>query len=353
MMRPKLILGRKLMRLVFRRLAAMAFFVVAGMGAARAQSIENFYKNKQLTMIVYAGAGSPYDVYARLLAKYLPEYLPGKPGIIIQYMVGAGGLKAVDYMNRIAPRDGSLIGTIGRGLPFEPMLGAHDVNWDPLQFTWIGSMNSEASLAMSWNTSLVKTLDDLKKMELMVPGTGVGADSEIIPRAINTLAGTRFKIISGYKDTNAAALAMESGEIAGISYWAISSLMVVHPDWVRDKKINILFQTGSTDISFLPGLPKIRDSITDPIDRKALDFLLAREIIGRPFVAPPGLPADRTKALRDAFAASMNDPELKKDAARARMGIDLVTGEQIDALLKDAASSPPEVLERVKQALGR
>jgi hypothetical protein len=327
MIRSKLILGRELMRFVFRRLAGMAFFAVAGLGVARAQSIENFYKNKQLTMIVYAGAGSPYDVYARLLAKYLPEYLPGKPGIIIQYMVGAGGLKAVDYMNR--------------------------VNWDPLQFTWIGSMNSEASLAMSWNTSAVKTLDDLKKMELMVPGTGVGADSEIIPRAINTLAGTKFKIISGYKDTNAAALAMESGEIGGISYWAISSLMVVHPDWVRDKKINILFQTGSTDISFLPGLPKIRDSITDPIDRKALDFLLAREVIGRPFVAPPGLPADRTKALRDAFAASMGDPELKKDAERARMGIDLVTGEQIDALLKDAANSPPEVLERVKQALGR
>ncbi|MDT2023212.1 hypothetical protein [Methylocella sp. CPCC 101449] len=341
------------MSLVFHRIAAMVFFVAMSLGFARAQSVESFYKNKQLTILVYAGAGSPYDVYARLLAKYLPEYLPGKPAIIIQYMVGAGGLKVVDYMNRIAPRDGSLIGTIGRGLPFEPMLGARDVNWDPLQFTWIGSMNSEASLAMAWNTAPVKTLDDLKKTELIVPGTGVGADSEIIPRAINTLAGTKFKIISGYKDTNAAALAMESGELAGIAYWAVSALMVVHPDWVRDKKINILFQTGKTDISFLPGLPKIRDSVTDPIDKKALDFLLAREIIGRPFVAPPGLPADRVKALRQAFVDSMRDPELKKDAERARMGIDLVTGEEVDALLKDAANSPPDVLDRVKQALGR
>jgi len=121
------------MSLVFRRFAAMVFFVAMSLGFAHAQSVESFYKNKQLTILVYAGAGSPYDVYARLLAKYLPEYLPGKPAIIIQYMVGAGGLKVVDYMNRIAPRDGSLIGTIGRGLPFEPMLGARDVNWEPFR----------------------------------------------------------------------------------------------------------------------------------------------------------------------------------------------------------------------------
>jgi tripartite-type tricarboxylate transporter receptor subunit TctC len=337
----------------FARLGLAAVCLAGLVAGARAQSAEGFYKGKQITLLVYSGPGSPYEVYARLLAKYLPEHLPGHPSILVQFMPGAGGLKQVDYMNRIAARDGTVIGTIGRGLPFEPMIGKQEVEWDPLQFSWLGSMNSEASLAMSWNTSPVKTLDDLKKTELLVPGTGAGADSEIIPRAINTLAGTKFKIISGYKDTNEAALAMERGELSGIAYWAVSALMVVHPDWIRDRKINVLFQTGTTDISFLPGLPKIADSVVDPSDRKALDFLLAREIIGRPFLAPPGLPADRVKALRDAFNAVMREPGLQKDAEMARIGVDLVTGEQVDTLLKSAANSPPEVIARVKEALGR
>jgi tripartite-type tricarboxylate transporter receptor subunit TctC len=262
-------------------------------------------------------------------------------------------LKLVDYMNRIAPRDGSVIGTIGRGLPFEPMLGKQEVDWDPQAFTWLGSMNREVSLAIAWHTAPVKTLDDLKNQELLVPGTGAGADSEIIPRAINNLVGTKFKIIAGYKDTSEAALQMQTGELQGIAYWSLTSILAPHPDWFRDRQINALFQTGTKDIDFLPGLPRIRDVVTDPVDKKALEFLLAREVIGRPFVAPPGLPAERTRALRAAFAASIKDPRLVKDAQTARMDADLVTGEEVEALLREAANSEPAVLARVKKALDR
>lgn len=330
-----------------------AVLLAAGAPGARAQSAEQFYKSRQLSMVVFSGAGSTYDIYARLLARHLGEHIPGKPTLVVQNMLGAGGLKVEEYLYRIAPKDGSVIGTIGRGLPFEPMLGQNEVNVEPLKFTWLGSMNRDVSLALSWSTSPVKTFEDLKNHELLVPGTGVGADSEIMPRAFNQLVGTRFKIIEGYRDTPVAALAMERGELDGIGYWSWSSIMAAHPDWVRDKKINLLFHTGTVPIADAPGVPGIRDLVTDSVAHSALAFLLAREVMGRPYLAPPGLPADRAAALRAAFAATLRDPAFLEDAKRARLDVALVTGEEIDALLKDSAAAPQDVIARVKQALGR
>src|SRR5690349_9180615 len=160
---------------------------------ARAQTPEEFYRGRQLTMICFSGSGSAYDVYARLLVRHMGNHIPGRPTFIVQNMQGAGGLKMLDYVYRIAPKDGSMMGTVGRGLPFEPFLGKNEVRYDPLAFTWLGSMNRESTLAMSWHTSKVKTYEDLTKTELLVPGTGAGADSEIIPHAFNNLAGTKFK----------------------------------------------------------------------------------------------------------------------------------------------------------------
>ena len=177
--------------------------------------------------------------------------------------------------------------------------------------------------------------------------------TEILPRAFNRLAGTRFKIIEGYRDTPVAALAMERGELDGIAYWSWSSIMTAHPDWVRDKKINLLFETGVDPIAEVPHVPRIRRLVADPVDRQALQFLLAREIMGRPFLAPPDLPPARAATLRSAFAATLRDPAFLQDARRARLDIALVTGADVDALLRDSAGTPAAVLERVKQALGR
>lgn len=304
-------------------------------------------------MIVFTGAGSTYDIYARLLARHLSDHIPGKPAIIVQNMPGAGGLKVEEYIYRIAPKDGTVVGTIGRGLPFEPTLGQNEANVDPLKFTWLGSMNRDVSLAMSWHTSKVKTFEDLKQHELLVPGTGAGADSEILPLAFNRLAGTRFKIIEGYRDTPIAALAMERGELDGLAYWSWSSITALHPDWVRDKKVNLLFQTGIDPIPAVPDVPRIRNLVTNSTDRSALAFLLAREIIGRPFFGPPGLPPDRAAALRTAFASTLRDPAFLEDAERARLDVSPVSGEEVDALLRESAAAPKDVLDRVKQALGR
>lgn len=319
----------------------------------RAQTANDFYKGRQLIMIVYSGPGSAYDIYARLLARHLADHIPGRPTIVVENMEGAGGLKAIQYLYTVAPKDGTVIGTIGRGLPFEPILGRNIVNFDPLQFTWLGSMNREVSLAFSWYDSKVKTFADLEKFELLVPGTGAGADSEIIPLAVNHLAGTKFKIITGYPDTGAASLALERHELDGIGYWAWSSIMTAHPDWVSGKKINLLFETGLGPLPAAPDAPQIRKLVDDPVDRQALAFLLDREIIGRPFVAPPGLPPDRASLLRAAFMATMHDPELLKDAQGAGLDVDSVSAADVDALLHQATSAPKDVIDRVKQALER
>jgi tripartite-type tricarboxylate transporter receptor subunit TctC len=340
-------------QLRFAALAAASILSFSAAGLAQAQTPEQFYKSRQLTMIVFSGAGSTYDFYARLLARHLGSHIPGNPSFVVQNMLGAGGLKAVDYLNKIAPKDGSVIGTIGRGLPFEPILGKNEARFDPLRFTWIGSMNRETTLAMSWHTAKVKTFADLKDHELLVPGTGAGADSEIIPLALNHLAGTKFKVIGGYRDTSEGALAMERGEIDGLAYWSWSAIMAAHPDWIRGKKVNLLFHTGVKPIAEIPDVPSIRALVENPIDKKAVDFLLAREIIGRPFLAPPDLPPDRASVLRSAFGETLRDPAFRSDAERARLDTDLVTAEEVNTVLKETAGAPIEVINRVKEALDR
>jgi hypothetical protein len=194
---------------------------------------------------------------------------------------------------------------------------------------------------------------DLQKMELLSPGTGVGADSEIMPIAFNSLAGTKFKIISGYPNTIQASLAMEMGELDGVGYWSWGSIISSHPDWIRDKKINFLFHTGAKPLQQLPNLPSIRDYAKSDLDKKALEFLLSRETLGRPFLAPPDVPADRGKVLRAAFAATLTDPDFLKEAEKGGLEIDLVTGEEAEGVIKTGANTPPEVINRVKSLLGR
>jgi tripartite-type tricarboxylate transporter receptor subunit TctC len=226
-------------------------------------------------------------------------------------------------------------------------------NFDALKFTWLGSMNREVSLAVSWHTVPVKTIDDLRKRELIIPGTGAGADSQIIPLAINNLTGTKFKIIAGYASTGRAALAMEQGELEGIGYWSWSAIKSGHSDWIEGKKLNYIFHTGTEDQPELPGVAKIRDQAQSETDRKALELLLAREVLGRPFMAPPDLPPQRAQTLKAAFIDTLKDETFLADAVKIRADIELVTGDEVEALLKEVYAYPPEVIARTRDVLNR
>lgn len=332
-------------------IAALATFLANGI--VRAQGVQPFYKDKQIQVIVGTNAGVGYDLYARLLVAHLGRHIPGEPSFVVRNMIGAGGLRAAEYISRIAPQDGLSIGSIGRGLPFEGILGQNELNIDPAKFAWLGSMNREVAVAFSWHTSKIKTIADLQQQELLTPGTGAGADSEIMPLAFNSLAGTRFKLIRGYKGTSEAALAVERGELDGIAYWSLGSLSTLHQHWIDNKLINILFHTGNTAQASLSDAPSIRDFTRNSVDRAALDFILAREALGRPFFTGLAAPAQRTAILRQGFEGAMQDPELIKDAALRKLDISLVTGIEIEQLLLSASNADLATTARVKNALGR
>ncbi len=312
---------------------------------AQSPSLETFYKGRQLTIISYSPGVS--ENYARLLARHMGKHMPGSPNFIVSGMPGAGGLKAADYLNTVAPRDGTVICSIGPGVPFEPMLGRSPVKFDPFALAWIGSMSSSTAIAMSWHASKIRTLDDLLRNELVVPGTGAGADTQIVPTAMNNLVGTRFRVIPGYQNILQAALAMERGEVDGMGYWTLSSMQAAQPTWLPERKVNVLFHTARKQPASLPGVPMIRERARNDVDAQALDFILARELISRLFVGPPGVPAERTSALRSAFMAALSDPDLLAEAAKMRLEIDPLSGDQVTDVLRKAAASPPAVLERV------
>ena len=330
-------------------LIAAAWFAVS---PARAQqSVEQFYKGRQIDMIIYSANNSAYDFYARLLIAHMGRFMPGNPTFIPKNMIGAGGLKASEYLYKIAPKDGATIGTIGRGLPFDQFLGRNEMGIDFLKFNWIGSMNRESTVAFSWHTTKVKTFEDLQKIELLVPGTGAGADSELIPVALNSLMGTKFKIIKGYVNTTDGALAVERGELEGVAYWSWSALRSTHMHWVKEGKINMLFHTGDRVHPEIPQVRLVRNLIADPVKKQALEFILARELLGRPFIAPPDIPADRAKALREAFVKTLQDKDFIADAEKRQLEVNVVTGEEVEEALRKAAAAPKDVIESVKKAL--
>ena len=319
---------------------------------AAAQSVEDFYRGKSTTIIVYSDAGSSYDAYARVLARHMPAKIPGQPGMIVKNMVGAGGLTATRYLYNNAPRDGTTLGTISRGIPFEPLLGNTVVEFDPLKFIWLGSMSKETTMYVSWHSSQVKTAQDLMTKELLLAGTGAGADSEVISHALNGILNTKIKLISGYKGASNAALALERGEIEGI-YWTWNGINTTHPTWIAEKKLNLLFQTRSTPHPELPDVPLVTVLAKTDEQRQALALLFARDVLGRPFLAPPEVPADRVKALRAAFDAAVHDPALLADADKAKMEIELVNAQEVEAVIRNAYATPKAVVDRVKEAMKR
>src|ERR1051325_5008627 len=308
--------------------------VVASLMPARADSVADFYQGRTVDLEIGYSTGGGYDIYARMLARHMGRFIPGNPTIVPKNMPGAGSLRLANWLALAAPRDGSTFGTIGRGTAFDPVLGQPGAQFTAGELTWLGSMNQEVSICASWFDSGVATFKDLQTKELLVGAVSFNDDTGQFAKVLNTVLGTKMKIVAGYPGGNDVVLAMERGEVKGRCGWSWSSVLTAHMAWWKEKKINILVQLALNKHPDLPDVALVLDLATNPAQRQIDRMIFARQVMGRPFVAPPGIPADRLAALRKAFMDTMTDKEFLADAAKAKLEISPVDGQKVEALVK-------------------
>jgi tripartite-type tricarboxylate transporter receptor subunit TctC len=328
-----------------RSFAAAVLATLATVSGAGAQSVEEFYKKTQLSVYVGSGAGGGFDEIARVFSMHFVRHLPGQPTPIVKNMPGAGGLLNVNFMYAQAPRDGSAIAAPFNTVFMLPLFGDPAAKFDARKFTWIGSLDKQTGTCVVWHTSDIKTLQDASKREVQVGATGVNATPAIFSNMMNTLFGTRFKVISGYT-TNEMRFALERGETEGVCGLAWQTYKAVQPGWIENKLIRPIAQMGLVKNRDLPDVPLAIDLLKDPVERKVFELVVLPQEFGRPFIAPPGVPADRAAAMIKAFAQTLTDPAFLADAAKIRLSLDPLTGEEIMRLLDEAHAAPKDVIER-------
>jgi tripartite-type tricarboxylate transporter receptor subunit TctC len=320
-------------------------------GTAAAQSAGEFYKNNKIIVSVGYAPGGGNDAYARLVSRHFGQYMPGKPAVIVQNMPGAGGLKHMNYMYNVAPKDGSAIGATNQFTAFQPLFKGKSskIKYDPRKFKWLGSPVTYTGVAIAWHTSGIKSGEDLLKKELVIGASGVSSSSVNVATGLKNLLGFKFKIILGYPGGADIDLAIARGEVQGRSNINWDSLMTRHMDWVKNKKINVVYQMGLKKNPIIPdSVPLILDYANTQEQREVLELMFASYGVGYPFFAPPTTPDDRADAIRAAFAKAYEDPKLLREAERWRIAP--VTGQELHAIIDKAYAAKPEVIERMRAA---
>ena len=328
-----------------------ALLVYACLLPAQAQSPADVYKGKQIDLYIGYSTGGGYDVYARLLARHMGKHIPGNPIIVPKNMDGAGSLKLANWLYNIAPKDGTAFGTIGRGIPFDPIMGGKGAQFKATEFGWIGSANDEVSVCVAWGNTGITKFEELYTREMIVGGTGATADTDLFPKIINAVLGTKMKIVSGYPGGNDITLAMRRGEVQGRCGCSWSSIKTNHPDWVKDGTLKILVQLSLEKHPDMPDVPLIMDLVKTPEQRAVLQAVFARQALGRPFLAPPKVPAERLAVLRKAFMDTMKDKEFLAEAEKMKLEITPVTGEKVQNLVAEIYRTPPAILTKAAEAM--
>jgi tripartite-type tricarboxylate transporter receptor subunit TctC len=314
---------------------------------ARAQSVAEFYKGKSVDLDIGYSVGGGYDLYARLVARRLGEHIPGNPNVVPKNVEGAGSLRLANYLYSAAPKDGTVIGAISRGAAFDPLFNENGADFDASKFSWIGSANNEVSVCVALTSSGITRFDDLYTTPLTIGSTGTGDDTYQFPALLNAVLGTKFKIVTGYPGGNDVTLALDRGEVQGRCGWSWSSLKATRLNWVVRKRIVVLVQLSLSKHPDLPNVPLIMDLATTDEQRAIFRMIFARQTMGRPYAAPPGLPEDRLAALRKAFTDTMTDKEFLYDADQNKFEINPVDGDQLEALVKEVYRTPSDVLHKV------
>src|SRR5215475_8490467 len=313
-----------------------AVVLACAISPASAQAPADFYKGRNVELYIGYSVGGAYDLYARTIARHLGKHIPGNPTVIVKNMEGGGSLRLANWLFRVAPKDGSMLGTIGRGTGFDPILGQQGAQFDGTKFTWLGSANNEVSVCVAWNaTSGISKFDDLLTKEMTVGGTSTSADTDQFPRILNGVLGTKMRIVSGYPGGNDVVLAMERGEVKGRCGWSWSSVKSTHHVWLEQKKMTVLAQLALEKHPDLPNVPLVTDLAKSDEQQQILKLMFARQVMDRPYLAPPGIPADRADALRKAFMATMSDADFRAEAEKSQLEITPVNGARIQALVAD------------------
>ena len=321
--------------------------------AARAQNaVADFYRGKNVDLYIGYSAGGAYDVYARLISRYLGKHIPGNPVVVTRNMDGAGSLRLANWLYQVAPKDGTAFGTFSRGASFDPLLGVQGAAFDATKYNWIGSANDEVSVCVAWHTSGITSIDEVLTKELIVGGTGGSADTDQFPKILNGVIGTKMKLIIGYPGGNDVNLAMERGEVKGRCGWSWSSVKSTQMKWIRDKTVTVLVQLALAKHPDLPDVPLVMDLAKTDEQRLILKTIFARQVMGRPYAAPPGVPKERIDALRRAFDATMQDKEFLAEAEKVGLEITPVTGEKIQDLVAEVyKNTTPEIAKKIAAML--
>jgi tripartite-type tricarboxylate transporter receptor subunit TctC len=320
--------------------------------AARAQKTSAYYAGKTISIIVGFGAGGGYDLYARLLSRHLGAHIPGQPTVIVQNMEGAGGVRAANHVYSVGAKDGTMIAAVNQGAAMFQMLGGKGAQYNPAKFQWLGSMASSNNTVYVWASSGIKTIEDARKREVSMAGSGVISDANIYPAILNAIAGTKFKIINGYAGTNESNLALERGEVEGRGGGAYSSLVSTRPQWLKNKQINIIAQVGTEKEEDLPNVPLLTDLATNEEDLQIARLVTLPVSIGYNFWLSPDVSPEHVKILARAFAAAMKDPELIDSAKKQSLEIRPKTAEELTRMVQEASRIPEPVLRKTATILG-
>ena len=334
-----------------RCIAAAILFALFVPSALHAAPAEDFYKGRQIVMIMSTDAGGGYAAYANALAPYLSAHIPGRPRIIIQYMPGAGGIRAMNYLYSAAPKDGTRIAMVHAMSPYQPLFGVDAAKYDPRKMNWLGSLDNSSGLCVAWAASGIKNWQDMFDKEFLVGSSGAGSQMETLPLMVNKLFGTRIKVISGYKGGNEVFLAMERGEVHGRCGSIVSSVTSTRPDWFPQKKIVVPFQIALERSPEFPDVPALGELAKDTRTKQVLELVVSHMAMDKPFLMPPGVPEDRVALMRKAFQEAVSDPAFIAQAKKERVEIHPVTAARVQQVLERAYAMPPDVVKAANEAV--
>jgi tripartite-type tricarboxylate transporter receptor subunit TctC len=330
--------------------AIVSALLIGGISPSAADAIADFYRGKVVTLVIGYGSGG-FDLYARLLGRFIGHHIPGNPTIVAQNKPGAASRGAANWLYNVAPRDGTVIATLSQTTPADQALGEPGIQFDARRFNWIGNMVVVNNIMFVNASTGVATVNDATKKALVIGATGASSPSILYPQVSNNLLGTRFKIVSGYPGSGDVDLAMERHEVDGHGSTSWASVKSERPDWLSRHVINILFQVGPRREADLPDTPLWSELARDDEQRQILEVLSSYIAVGRPFLTAPDVPPDRVKALRQAFDDTMKDPQFIAAAAKANMYLNQMSGEELQQIVDRIIAQPPAVIAKLRQVI--